>query len=145
MIKKTKEGSYQMTTTKNIYFTKNHEWILLLEDNTAHMGITQYATEQLGDIVFVEVPELNSDITMEEEIATVESVKSASEIYAPLSGTVSSVNEELEDSPELVNEAPYEAGWLAEIRYTDEEEIAQLMDQAVYDVYVKELEEEEGR
>lgn len=134
-----------MTTTKNIYFTKNHEWVLLLEDNTARMGITQYATEQLGDIVFVEVPELNSAITMEEEIATVESVKSASEIYAPLSGSVMSVNEELEDSPELVNEAPYEAGWLAEIKYTDTDQISHLMDQSAYDAYVKELKEEEGQ
>lgn len=139
------EGSYQMTTTKKIYFTKNHEWVLLLENNTARMGITQYATEQLGDIVFVEVPELNSEITLEEEIATVESVKSASEIYAPLSGTVMSVNEDLEDSPELVNEAPYEAGWLAEINYEDTEEISQLMDQSAYDAYVKELKEEEGQ
>ncbi|MCI3029213.1 glycine cleavage system protein GcvH [Desemzia incerta] len=134
-----------MTTTKNIYFTKNHEWVLLLEDNTARMGITQYATEQLGDIVFVEVPELSSETAMEEEIATVESVKSASEIYAPLSGTVTSVNEELEDSPELVNEAPYEAGWLAEIHYTDTDEISQLMNQSAYDAYVKELKEEEGQ
>lgn len=130
---------------KNLYFTKDHEWVQVLEGNTARVGITQYATEQLGDIVFVEVPELDSDVALEEEMATVESVKSASEIFAPITGTIVKVNDELEDSPELVNESPYENGWLAEIQFEDTEELAQLMNQGAYETYVKELKEEEGQ
>lgn len=130
---------------KNLYFTKDHEWVQVLEGNIARVGITQYATEQLGDIVFVEVPELDSDVALEEEMATVESVKSASEIFAPITGTIVKVNDELEDSPELVNESPYENGWLAEIQFEDTEELAQLMNQGAYETYVKELKEEEGQ
>ncbi|MFL2100187.1 glycine cleavage system protein GcvH [Desemzia sp. FAM 23991] len=129
----------------NLYFTKDHEWVLVLEGNIARMGITQYATEQLGDIVFVEVPELDSAVSVEEEIATVESVKSASEIFTPLTGTIIKVNDELEDSPELVNESPYENGWLAEIQVEDADELTQLMNQEAYEAYVKELKEEEGQ
>lgn len=129
----------------NLYFTKDHEWVLVLEGNIARMGITQYATEQLGDIVFVEVPELDSAVSVEEEIATVESVKSASEIFTPLTGTIVKVNDELEDSPELVNESPYENGWLAEIQVEDADELTQLMNQEAYEAYVKELKEEEGQ
>lgn len=129
----------------NLYFTKDHEWVLVLEGNIARVGITQYATEQLGDIVFVEVPELDSAVSVEEEIATVESVKSASEIFAPLTGTITKVNDELEDSPELVNESPYENGWLAEIQVEDADELTQLMNQEAYEAYVKELKEEEGQ
>lgn len=129
----------------NLYFTKDHEWVLVLEGNIARVGITQYATEQLGDIVFVEVPELDSAVSIEEEIATVESVKSASEIFAPLTGTIVKVNDELEDSPELVNESPYENGWLAEIQVEDADELTQLMNQEAYEAYVKELKEEEGQ
>ncbi|MBM6613305.1 glycine cleavage system protein GcvH [Desemzia sp. RIT804] len=135
-----------MTNNKNnLYFTKDHEWVLVFESNVARVGITKYATEQLGDIVFVEVPELDSDVTIEEEMATVESVKSASEIFAPITGTITKVNDELEDSPELVNESPYESGWLAEIQFENEEELAQLMNQEAYENYVKELKEEEGQ
>lgn len=126
------------------YFTKNHEWVMMKEENTVRVGITQYAQEQLGDIVFVEVPELDASVSIEEEIATVESVKSASEIYAPVSGTITAINETLEDSPELVNESPYEEGWLADIQMADESELEQLMNQEAYDTYLKELEEEEG-
>lgn len=126
------------------YFTKNHEWVTVTEENTVRLGITQYAQEQLGDIVFVEVPELDASVSAEEEIATVESVKSASEIYAPVTGTIIAVNEALEDSPELVNESPYEEGWLADIQLEDESELNQLMNQEAYDTYVKELDEEEG-
>lgn len=129
----------------NLYFTKDHEWVQVVEDNIARVGITQYATEQLGDIVFVEVPELDSEVTIEEEMATVESVKSASEIFAPITGTIFKVNDELEDSPELVNESPYKNGWLAEIQFEDTEELAQLMNQGAYETYVKELKEEEGQ
>ena len=130
---------------KKLYFTKDHEWVQVLEGNIARVGITQYATEQLGDIVFVEVPELDSDVALEEEMATVESVKSTSEIFAPITGTIVKVNDELEDSPELVNESPYENGWLAEIQFEDTEELAQLMNQGAYETYVKELKEEEGQ
>ena len=131
-------------TPKNLYFTTDHEWVLVLEDNLARVGITQYATEQLGDIVFVEVPELDSAVSVGEEMATVESVKSASEIFVPVTGMITKVNDELEDSPELVNESPYEKGWLAEIQFEDAGELTQLMNQEAYEAYAKELKEEEG-
>lgn len=127
-----------------IYFTKNHEWVKITGEKTVRIGITQYAQQELGDIVFVEIPELDANVTKEEEIATVESVKSASEIYAPVTGTIVAANDALEDSPELVNESPLNEGWLADIQMEDEAELEQLMNQAAYDAYVKELKEEEG-
>lgn len=129
---------------QTVYFTKNHEWVNVTGENTVRVGITQYAQQELGDIVFVEIPELDASVTKEEEIATVESVKSASEIYAPVTGTIVAVNDVLEDSPELVNESPLGEGWLADIQMEDKTELEQLMNQAAYDAYVKELKAEEG-
>lgn len=133
--------------TKNnskLYFTKNHEWVKVTEGKTVRIGITQYAQEELGDIVFVEIPEVDATVSVEEEIATVESVKSASEIYAPVTGTIVVSNEALEDSPELVNESPYDEGWLAEIQMENEAQLGLLMNQEAYNAFVKELKEEEG-
>jgi len=101
---------------KELYYTKEHEWLKLLEEDSVQIGITDYAVEQLGDIVFVEMPEEGSEMLEKEEFATVESVKSSSEIYAPVSGTVASVNDKLEDEPELLNDSPYEEGWIVEVK-----------------------------
>ena len=99
----------------NLFYTEDHEWVEKVGENEVKLGITEYAVEQLGDIVFVELPEVESDVKKEDEFATVESVKSSSGIFAPVSGTVSRVNEGLEDEPELMNDSPLEEGWIAVI------------------------------
>ena len=99
----------------NLFYTEDHEWVEKVGENEVKLGITEYAVEQLGDIVFVELPEVESDVKKEDEFATVESVKSSSGIFAPVSGTVSQVNEGLEDEPELMNDSPLEEGWIAVI------------------------------
>ncbi|NCC24365.1 MAG: glycine cleavage system protein GcvH [Deltaproteobacteria bacterium] len=103
---------------ENLMYTKSHEWILV-EGQTATMGITQFAQEQLGDLTFIELPEIGREFTAGEEIGSVESVKAAGEIYAPASGQVTEVNITLEASPELVNQDPYGQGWFIRFAITD--------------------------
>lgn len=119
-------------------FTEDHEWILL-EGNLATIGVSNYAQEQLGDVVFVEVPEVGSDLSKGDELAVVESVKAASEIYSPVSGAVVAVNGELEDAPTLVNEDPNGGGWFAKIEVSDPTEIDGLMDEDAYKTYIEGL------
>jgi glycine cleavage system H protein len=119
-------------------FTEDHEWVLL-EGNVATIGVSNYAQEQLGDVVFVEVPEVGSDLSKGDELAVVESVKAASEVYSPVSGSVIEVNGDLEDSPTLVNEDPNGGGWFAKIEVSDPTEIDELMDEAAYKTYVEGL------
>ncbi|WP_340150807.1 glycine cleavage system protein GcvH [uncultured Sneathiella sp.] len=121
-------------------YTEDHEWVLL-EDDVATIGISDYAQGQLGDVVYVEVPEVGSDIAKGDELAVVESVKAASEVYSPVSGEVIEVNEDLEGSPTLVNEAPLEGGWFAKVKVTDSTEIDDLMDEDAYKSYVEGLDE----
>ena len=99
---------------EGILCSNTHEWVLE-EDSTCTIGLTDYAVEQLGDVVFVELPEIGSEFTKNEVFATIESVKAASEIYMPVGGKVVEVNEELINSPEIINEDPYEKGWLIKI------------------------------
>ncbi|MED5437560.1 MAG: glycine cleavage system protein GcvH [Pseudomonadota bacterium] len=113
------------------YFTKDHEWIKI-ENNTGIVGITKYASEQLGDIVFVELPEKGSQAEKGKDIAVVESVKAASEIYSPVSGIVIDTNENLNDAPEVVNEDPSGDGWFYKIEITNSEEISDLMSEQEY-------------
>ena len=113
------------------YFTKDHEWIKI-ENNTGIVGITKYASEQLGDIVFVELPEKGSQAEKGKDIAVVESVKAASEIYSPVSGIIIDINENLNEAPEVVNEDPSEAGWFYKIEITNSEEISDLMSEQDY-------------
>ncbi len=119
-------------------FSKDHEWIAV-DGDVGTVGITQYAQNQLGDIVFVEVPEAGKDVKAGGEAAVVESVKAASEVYAPVSGTVTEGNAVLADKPETVNEDPQGAGWFFKIKVADAAELDGLMDQAAYDKYVAEL------
>jgi len=121
-----------------IRFSKDHEWISV-EDGVGTVGITQYAQNQLGDIVFVEVPESGKEIKAGGEIAVVESVKAASEVYAPVSGTITEGNAALIDTPETVNTDPQGEGWFFKIKIADTAELNGLMDQAAYDAYVAEL------
>jgi len=112
-------------------FTEDHEW-LRIEDGVATVGITKHATEQLGDIVFVELPEVGASVTKGEAAATVESVKAASEVYAPLDGEVTEINEGIADAPETVNEDPLGAGWFYRMTLKDPAAAEALMDEAAY-------------
>ncbi len=122
----------------DLKYSKEHEWVLV-EGEIAVVGISDYAQAQLGDVVFVELPEVGKLLAKDGEAAVVESVKAASEVYAPLSGEVVEVNEALVDEPELVNGAPTGDGWFFKIRLGDASELDGLMDEAAYLEFVKEL------
>ena len=119
----------------NVYFTEDHEWILV-EGDIGTCGITEFAQEQLGDIVYVELPEAGREVTQNDEIAIVESVKAASELYAPVSGAVTESNDELADDPAKVNADAMGDGWFFKIRISSASELENLMDKAAYDALV---------
>jgi glycine cleavage system H protein len=121
-----------------IKFTKDHEWIRV-EGDTATVGITTYAQSQLGDVVFVEVPEAGRALTQGKDAAVVESVKAASEVYAPVDGTVIKGNQALADDPSLVNTAPETDGWFFTMKIADPAQLDGLMDEAAYTSYVEGL------
>lgn len=121
-----------MNTPKGLKFSEEHEWVKD-EDGKYRIGITHFAQSELGDIVFVELPEVGDDIAAGEPFGSVESVKTVSELYAPVSGKVVEVNEELEDSPEYVNESPYEQAWMIVIEPSDVSELDSLMSAEDYD------------
>lgn len=116
---------------EDVRYTKDHEWARKSGDNVT-IGISDFAQDQLGDIVFVELPEAGDSFAAGDEFGTVESVKAVSELYMPLGGEVVAINADLEEAPELVNNAPYDKGWMLEIKPSDPAEIDQLMDQAAY-------------
>lgn len=116
----------------DLRYTKSHEWVRVNDDGTVTVGITAHAQDQLGDMVYVEVPEVDHELEAEDACAVVESVKAASDIYAPVSGTVVEANEELTDSPELVNQDPFGAGWIMNIRPVDIAAVDALMDADAY-------------
>lgn len=119
-------------------FTKDHEWIDV-EGDIARIGITNYAQEQLGDVVFVELPEAGRQFQQGNDAAVVESVKAASDVYAPVSGEIVEPNTKLEDDPALVNQDPTENGWFFTMKVSNPDELNDLMDEAAYADYVKEL------
>ena len=121
-----------------IYFTDEHEWISV-EGGTATVGITDYAQAQLGDIVFVELPALGGNVTKGGEAAVVESVKAASDVFAPVTGTVSEINAALEEDPALVNSAPESEGWFFKLTLADPSELEGLMDAAAYKAFCETL------
>lgn len=121
-----------------LYFTQDHEWISV-EGDTATVGITDYAQAQLGDVVFVEVPPAGTVVDKGKEAAVVESVKAASEVYAPVSGTVTEGNAALEGDPALVNTAPESDGWFFKLTLSDPSELDGLMDEAGYKAFVQTL------
>jgi glycine cleavage system H protein len=119
-------------------FTEEHEWIRV-EGDVATVGISPYAQEQLGDVVFVELPQVGKKVEKGKEVAVVESVKAASEVYAPATGEVIEVNGDLANEPARVNSDPLGQGWLVKLKLADKSELDKLMDQAAYDAYVKGL------
>ncbi|REC96284.1 glycine cleavage system protein GcvH [Kushneria indalinina] len=116
----------------NLRYSDSHEWVQDNGDGTVTIGITDHAQQALGDVVFVELPEVGSTITTGEEFGVVESVKAASDLYAPLSGEVLGVNTLLEDAPESLNESPYDDAWLIKIRLAEPDELESLMDAESY-------------
>lgn len=112
-------------------YTKDHEWIVV-KDDVAIVGITQYAQEQLGELVFVELPNVGEEYASGEPVVVVESVKAASDVYSPVSGKIVKINDKLQDEPNLVNNSPEEDGWLWKMEITDPEEINDLLDAEAY-------------
>ena len=124
----------------NLHYTKEHEWVRVEEDGSVTVGITDYAQEQLGDIVYVELPEASDDpVQKDEPFAVIESVKAVSDVYAPLTGRVSEVNDELPNSPEVINQDPYGDGWMVRMQLDNKAEIDELLSAAEYEELVNEL------
>ena len=121
----------------NLFYTKEHEWIKI-DGNTATIGITDYAQEQLGDIVFVDLPSVGQELKREDTFGVVESVKSVSDCYAPVTGKVAEINEDLADNPQMLNEDCYGEGWLIKLQLKDAGETKKLMKATEYQAFVKE-------
>ncbi|MDT8317042.1 MAG: glycine cleavage system protein GcvH [bacterium] len=119
-------------------YTKEHEWVRV-EGDMAEIGITDYAQDSLGDIVFLELPETGTEIKREDSFGVVESVKAVSDLYAPISGTIEETNEPLADTPELINEHPYSDGWIIKIKMNNPSELDTLLDAKAYEAYIKEI------
>ncbi|MDP4494130.1 glycine cleavage system protein GcvH [Vibrio sp. AH4] len=117
---------------KTLKFTESHEWVRDNGDGTVTIGISEHAQEMLGDVVFVELPEIDAEIDAGDSFSLVESVKAASDIYAPVTGAVIEVNEELQNSPELINEEPYDGGWIVKVKMSDPDELKDLKDAEEY-------------
>ncbi|UOQ94273.1 glycine cleavage system protein GcvH [Halobacillus shinanisalinarum] len=126
-----------MSLPKDLRYSEEHEWVKE-EDSKVRIGITDFAQSELGDIVFVELPEVGDDIEADEPFGSVESVKTVSELYAPLSGKVVEINEELEDSPEFVNESPYDKAWMIVVEPGDSSEMDELMSPEQYEEMINE-------
>ncbi|MEG7282582.1 glycine cleavage system protein GcvH [Bacillus sp. 0909A] len=121
-----------MSIPKDLRYSEEHEWVKV-KGEKAKIGITHFAQSELGDIVFVELPEVGAEIKADEPFGSVESVKTVSELYAPINGTVVEVNEDLDDSPEFVNESPYEKAWMIVVEPSDASEIEKLMTAEQYE------------
>lgn len=124
-----------MNIPEHLRYTASHEWVRL-DDNLATVGITDHAQEELTDIVYVELPEVGRQVEAGEAVAVVESVKAASDIYSPLSGEITAVNPDLESDPALVNTAPYEGGWLFQVKPSDPSAANTLMDASAYEAQI---------
>lgn len=125
----------------DLRFTEEHEWLRLEDDGSVLVGISEHAQEALGDLVFVELPEIDQVLTAGEGLAVVESVKAASDVYIPLDATVTQVNETLIDTPEKINESPYEEGWIARVAPSDSDDLNSLMDADAYQQFLDDLED----
>ncbi len=126
-----------MSLPSELLYSKEHEWVRK-EGSDVRIGITDFAQSELGDIVFVELPEVGDTIEVDEPFGSVESVKTVSELYAPISGTVVEVNEDLEDNPEYVNESPYEQAWMIVVEPSDDAELDELLSDKEYEAFISE-------
>ena len=126
------KGAKNKMNPADRYYTKEHEWIKIEKDGTGTIGITDHAQCELGDVVFVDLPEAGRTITSMEKMGEIESVKAVSDLFTPVSGEVLSLNEEILNAPQLVNESPYDTGWLIKIKLTDESEITSLLSSEQY-------------
>ena len=126
-----------MNIPDKLYYSKDHEWILI-ENNTAAVGITAHAAEQLGDITFVELPEIGLGVSAGNELAVVESIKAASDIFAPVGGVVVEINSELDDSPDKINSDPYTEGWICKISGVEDGDVNKLMSAEEYTDFLNE-------
>ncbi len=134
-----------MEVPEGLKYSKEHEW-MLVEDQIVTVGITEYAQEELGDVVYVELPEVGEKVVKDDPFGAVESVKAVSDLYAPISGAVLEVNDTLPDNPEIINEDPYGDGWMIKVEMSGEEDLSDLMSAEEYAEYVnqqKESDEEE--
>ncbi|RLC45534.1 MAG: glycine cleavage system protein GcvH [Candidatus Cloacimonadota bacterium] len=122
---------------KGLKYTETHEWVNI-RGNIAIVGITDYAQKQLGDIVFVDLPEEGDEVTKGDSMASVEAVKAVADVNAPLNGIIVGVNEKLEDAPDLINSSPYDEAWIAKIKISDSNEIDDLMDAEEYEAFIGE-------
>lgn len=125
-----------MSVPNDLFYTENHEWISV-DGKEAVVGITEHAEEELGDIVFVELPSVEEELGQFEEFGVIESVKAVSDVFMPVSGIILEVNEELMDQPELINEDPYGVGWLIKIEVKDKSELDDLMDSSEYKEFIE--------
>ena len=125
-----------MDFPSDLKYSKDHEWLRIAEDGTAEVGITAYAASELGDIVYVDIESEDETLEMNGTFGSVEAVKTVSELFMPVGGTVLSKNEDLDDTPEVVNEDPYSKGWMVKIQIADMSEVEQLMDADTYSAMV---------
>ncbi len=130
-----------MNVPRELRYTPTHEWVRI-RGNIATVGITDYAQQQLSDITYVELPDKGDEVSASDEVAVVESVKAASDVYAPLSGTIVEVNTRVLEEPELINTDPYGEGWLFKIQFTDRDELEDLLDADAYEEQLPQEEEE---
>tara|TARA_B110000438_G_scaffold297084_1_gene342885 strand:+ start:1319 stop:1702 length:384 start_codon:yes stop_codon:yes gene_type:complete len=124
-----------MNVPDDLLYTDEHEWVKI-DEATATIGVTDYAQGELGDIVFIEFPDLNLNFTKGESIGTIEAVKTVSDIYMPLSGKVLELNDQLNDNPEIVNDNPFDNGWIIKLQITNIDEISKLMSSEEYKVFI---------
>jgi len=124
-----------MNVPNDLLYTDEHEWVKI-DEATATIGVTDYAQGELGDIVFIEFPDLNLNFTKGESIGTIEAVKTVSDIYMPLSGKVLELNDQLNDNPEIVNDNPFDNGWIIKLQITNIDEISKLMSSEEYKVFI---------
>ncbi len=120
-----------MKVLDNLKYTKDHEWVSI-DDNIATVGITDFAQSELGDIVYIEVETLDENLSKDEVFGTVEAVKTVSDLFLPMSGKIIEFNEALDDNPELVNDSPYDEGWIIKVEISNTDEISQLLDSKSY-------------
>jgi len=128
---------------RELHYTDSHEWVRLDSDDTVVIGITDHAQHQLGDLVFVELPDMQLAVDQGDELSVIESVKTAADVYAPISGTVLEINKQLETRPELINEDPYGDGWICRIKPSDMDELDGLLDADAYKETIAEDESED--